>query len=291
MFKFMILPVAAAAFLLTGASNTSAPAPASGSFQIDTRHSDAQLITDGMTDFGNKKVTFTLGFARVNGTLNLDTDPAKSIFEFRLYPATSMTSPIGENGKIKAEWLANVANHTLVCFHSKKVVRTADNKLAATGDLVVTRVDRNIEVTPSEAYAGPVYGPPIVHRVAREATFVFDIPAPGQKELRLSGSTSAARETFPELVRTVVGTYWPPLVQDANCQNTSGGSEDYRGEQCTGTLMMAPGLPAAPTHVGEDFPGAANFNAVAGNQLTILVHLRVTSSVASNTATRTGLGE
>lgn len=291
MLRFMILPVAAAAILLTGASNAPAPAPVSGSFQIDTRHSDAQLITDGMTDFGSKKVTFTLGFARVNGTLNLDADSAKSKFDFRLYPATSTTSPIGEDGKIKADWLANVANHTLVCFHSKKVVRTADNKLEATGDLVVTRVDRNVEATPSEAYAGPVYGQPIVHRVAREATFVFDVPAAVQKDLRLSGSTSAARETYPELVRTVVGTYWPPLVQEASCESTSGRSEDYRGQQCTGTLMMAPGLPAAPTHVGEDYPGTATFNAVVGNQLTILVHLQLTSMTASNSAKPAGLGE
>jgi hypothetical protein len=27
------------------------------------------------------------------------------------------------------------------------------------------------------------------------------------------------REDFPQLLRAVVGTYWPPLVQDKNCES------------------------------------------------------------------------
>jgi hypothetical protein len=59
----------------------------------------------------------------------------------------------------------------------KGVRGTADDQLQTTGNLVLTRVDRNVELTPNEAYAGPVYGPPIIHPVVREATFVFDPPA------------------------------------------------------------------------------------------------------------------
>ncbi len=266
------------------------PASMGGFWQVDPHHSEVQLISDGTTDYGKTKINYTVGFARVSGGLTLDdAEPANSKLDLHIYPANSMAPAIDENGKLKADWLADFANHTLVCFHSKKVVRTADGKLQATGDLVLTRVDRNVEINPGEDYSGPVYGPPIVHRVSREATFVFDLtPAgeSGQKEaaLRTSGSTSVAREGFPQLVRAVVSTYWPPLVMDENCENPAGVSEAYRGFRCTGTFMEASGLPPAPTQIGEDYPAASNFNAVVGNQVNIVVNLRLTAKASRASA-------
>jgi len=260
----------------------------SGSWQVDSQHSDAQLITDATTNWGQTRVNFTLGYARVSGGLKLDdTDPANSKLDFLMYPARSKSSPIGEDGKIKAKWLANVANDTLVCFHSKKVVRTPDGKLQVTGDLTLTRVDRDLQYNPGEDYRGPVYGPPMVHRVSREATFVFDLtPAGGNEQkaaaITASGSTAIAREGFPQLVRAVVSTHWPPLVVDENCQNPAGGTEDYRGFRCTGTFMEASGLPPAP--IGPDFLDTSDFNSVVGNQLNILVHLRLTPTVSGASA-------
>ncbi len=53
-------------------------------------------------------------------------------------------------------------------------------------------------------------------------------------------------------------------------------SEAYSGAQCTGTLLMIPALPEAPHAANEeDSPGPANFNAVVGERLTILVHMRL----------------
>jgi polyisoprenoid-binding protein YceI len=262
-----------------GLDAPSKPASMAGSWQVDARHSDAKLITDATTDYGRTKINVTLGFARVNGTVRWDdADPSKSSIDFRIYPATSMSPVIGEDGKFLSHWLENLSNHTLVCFHSKRVVRMPDGRLQATGELAVTRVDRNVEMTPNEAYAGPVYGPPVIHRVSREATFVLDFPATdgkGQKESHMSGSTSMFREDFPQLVRTVVSTYWPPVVQDENCQ-VPDANEAYSGSQCTGTYLATDGLPAAP-HApnAEDVGVATNFNAMVGNHLTILVHLRL----------------
>lgn len=183
-----------------------------GSWQVDARHSDAKLTTDATTDYGKTKMNVILGFARLNGSVTIDNgDPAKSSVEFRFYPATSMSPVIDEDGKFLSHWLENMSNHTLVCFHSKGVVRTPDGRLQATGDLSVTRADRNVDATPSEAYAGPVYGPPMIHRVSREATFVFDLPAAdgNAPSIRASGTTSMFREDFPQLVRTVVSTGRP----------------------------------------------------------------------------------
>ena len=138
----------ALAVLGLGVSNE--PGSMIASWQVDTRHSDAKIITDATTDYGKKKINVTLGFARINGTVRLDGDPSKSKVDFRIYPATSISPVIGEDGKFLSHWLENLSNHTLVCFHSKKVDRMPDGRLQATGELAVTRVDRNVEATPSE---------------------------------------------------------------------------------------------------------------------------------------------
>lgn len=219
-----------------------------------------------------------------------DADPTKSNIVFAFYPSTAMSPMIAENGKFLSEWLADQANHTLVCFHSKSVQRTADGKLQATGELAVTRVDRNVDATPSEAYSGPVYGPPIVHRVAREATFIFDLPAGDGEEQKDGGiqarsSYSLYRENFLQLVKAVVATYWPPVVEDEKCEAPAGVSEDYRGFRCTGMFMEASGLPPAPGVAGEDYSGTpANFNAVTGNHLNIILHMRLMAKASAEPA-------
>jgi polyisoprenoid-binding protein YceI len=262
-----------------------------GSWQVDIRHSDARLVTDATTDYGKTKTNVTIGYARLYGRMKIDDrDPTKSSVEFRFYPATSMAPIIDEDGKFLSHWLENLSNQTLVCFHSKQVERTADGKVQAIGDLTVTRVDRNVDATPSEAYSGPVYGPPMVHRVSHPATFVFDVRdgngnGTANGGIRASGSTSMFREDFPQLVKTVVNTYWPPVVQDENCQNPDV-SEAYSGAKCTGTYMSARGLPEAPRAANaEDIGVNQNFNSIVGNRLTILLHMQLLAQASGGQAT------
>ena len=266
------------------------PVSMAGSWQVDVRHSDAKLITDATTDYGKTKINVALGYARIRGDFKIDdADPTKSSIEFRFYPAMSMVPSIDEDGKFLKQWFQNPANQTLVCFHSKRVVRTPDGRVQATGELAVTRVDRNVEAEPTEAYSGPVYGPPIIHRVSHEATFVFDLQdakGNGQKEggLQASGSTSMFREDFPQLVKTVVSTYWPTVVQEQNCQYPDA-SEAYSGSQCTGTYLWTAGLPEEPHAAGgEDVGVQQNFNAIVGNHLNILVHLRLMANASGGQA-------
>jgi polyisoprenoid-binding protein YceI len=285
MFKYAVLLASLTAVIAMAIPGK--PVVPAGAWRVDAGHSSAQLVTDGTTNYGKSKVDFTLGFTRVNGTVALDSsDPAKSAFDFRMYPANSMAPPIDEEGKVKLEWFANLANHTLVCFHSKGFTLTPTGRLQTTGNLTLTRVDRNIEFNPTEAYSGPTYGPPMIHHVSRDATFVF-IASPDDgtdgkntKEI-LSGSTSMAREDFPQLFKTVFSTNWPPVVQDEQCQNPSVGAEDYSGPKCTGTFLHAHGLPQEPRDegIGEDFPAHSDFSAVVGQHLTIYVrmHLRPAS--------------
>jgi polyisoprenoid-binding protein YceI len=282
----VLLSIFVVAFSLAIPGKPVAPA---GPWQVDYRHSDVQLITDATTNYGKTKMNFTVGIARVTGRLKFDNDnPAESSVDISMYPATSTRPPIGEDGVIKSQWLSNLANHTLICFHSKGISKTADGRLRTSGTLVLTRVDRNVEYNPSEAYAGPVYGAPMIHRLTHEATFVFDAPAPagtsGQKndakepEMVTSASTKVITEDFPQLMKAIMGTYWPPVVQDENCQTPAVISEDFSGPRCTGTFLGAPGLPVSPrsSSVGEDYPAPdPDFNAVVGNRLTIVVHLRL----------------
>jgi polyisoprenoid-binding protein YceI len=262
------------------------PASLAGSWMVDAHHSDAQLITDGTTDYGKTKIDVTLGFARVIGALRIDdANPTKSSVDLHIYPATSMAEPIEEDGKFKSRWMANRANQTMLCFHSKNVVRTSGGRLQTTGDLILVRVDRNVQATaPNEAYSGPVYGPPITNRASHQATLVFDLPADGsgQKDggIEASASTKVYREDFPQLLKAVLSTYWPPLVQDENCRQPAP-SEAYSGAKCTGTFLRGPSLPEDPgTHIGEDYPGPQNFNAQVGERLNLIVHMRLTPATA-----------
>jgi hypothetical protein len=220
----------------------------------------------------------TVGIARVEGGLKFDDgDPSKSSVDLHIFPAMSMSPSIDEDGKFsKSRWLADLANHTLVCFHSKNVVRTSDGELQSKGELSVVRVDRNVELTPNEGYSGPVYGPPIIHRVARDATFVFSLSAAeGTGPVEALASTKVFREDFPQLVKSVVSTYWPPVVQDENCK-VPGVSEAYSGAKCTGTFVQSPSLPQAPHGPsGEDIGSAQNFNTLVGERLNIAVHMRL----------------
>jgi hypothetical protein len=222
-------------------------------------------------------------------------ETAKSSVEFRFYPATSMDPLIAEDGKFLSHWLENLFNNTLVCFHSRRIERMSDGRLQATGELAITRVDRNVEANPSDAYAGPLSGPPMIHRASHEATFVLDFPAADGKEskassIQASASTSMFREDFPQLVRTALVTCWPPLVRDEHRQVPDANGA-YSGSRCSGTYLSTAGLPEAPRAAsGEDVGVEQNFNSIVGNHLTILLHLRLMANAAMLANTKSGRG-
>lgn len=284
-----ILVLAGTALLALATFSNPAPTTA-GSWQIDTRHSDAQLVTDASADNGKTKVDATVGFARIAGKVSLDdSDLGKSRLDFAMYPATSTSAPIDEDGKFLNQWLTNLSNQTLVCFHSKGVSRRPDGRLQATGDLVLTRIDRNVEAAASEAYSGPVYGPPIFHRVSHEATLVFDVRRPDAKSQKdggivLSGSTRVHQEDFPQLVKAVLTTYWPNLVQDQKCQTPVTVGESFNGTKCTGTVLMAPLAATPPANIGEGYAGLENVHPFIGDHLNILVHMHLTEKTSGERA-------
>ncbi len=285
MFKRMsVIELAGIVSLVVLVLGAKTPHSTAGSWLVDTHRSEAQLVTDGTTDYGKTKIDITLGFARVMGGLKInEADATQSQVDLHIFPAMTATEAIEEDGNVKSRWMANRANHTMLCFHSKNVRRMSDGRLQTTGELTLVRVDRNVQIpAPSEAYSGPVYGPPIINRITRQVTLILDIPADAnvQKDggIEASASTKVFREDFPQLVKAVLNTDWPPLVQDENCTVPSP-SEAYSGAKCTGTFLRGPSLPEDPgTHIGEDYPGPQTFNAQVGERLNILVRMRLTPS-------------
>lgn len=70
MFRLIAVSILTAA-LTPGVGPSTSNSPA-GSWLVDSRHSDVQLISDATTDFGKAKINFTVGYARVNGEVSLD---------------------------------------------------------------------------------------------------------------------------------------------------------------------------------------------------------------------------
>jgi polyisoprenoid-binding protein YceI len=250
-------------------------------WQVDSDRSVAELTTDGTSDYGKSKINLPLGVGKVDGVLTIDeSDLTGSKVDLQFYPANSTKSSIARNGNFEVVSPANLTANTLVSFHSKKLFRMPDGRLRVTGDITLTSVDRTVQITPSEGYAGAVYGPSVIHRTSREATFLFDLPAsngtrgkdPG---ISATASTRVFREDFQELVTAIVNTDWPPVVQDEHCILTGAGS-GYYGAQCAGTPMGSPSAPVAfGASTAEDYPGPQDFNAIAGERLDVLIRMHL----------------
>jgi len=164
--------------------------------------------------------------------------------------------------------------------------------LEAIGDLTLTRVERSVATTLTEAYAGPVYSDPFLRTYSREVTFLFpSLNAPrfsgsltpaalrNTQALEISGSAVVGQEEFPELISAIKDTNWPPVVQNKDCHMPSVG-EDYSGALYTGRLIAAThddNCPM-PASVGEDYSGSL-CGPAAGNRTTIVLDLNLLHAV------------
>jgi hypothetical protein len=105
----------------------------------------------------------------VKGSLRLNAgSPARSWFDFTIYPADQGPASINEDGSLNAAEFSNVPRSTVINFRSKQVTLTGKGDLAVTGDLTLSHLERPYLVTYSEAYGGPVYGEPEVRSATRE---------------------------------------------------------------------------------------------------------------------------
>ena len=259
-----------------------------GTWFLDSTSSDARFFQGSKANPDSSNT----GVARVAGEVKLNTnDLDNSVFDLSIYPADeNWEHALNAQGDLPAGYVPDTTDHTLLTFNSKRIVRTKDSRLKIIGDLTLTRVERSETLTPNEAYAGPVYGEPIVHTETREITFVFPNSIAGplsgrlspatlktQLGLEVSGSASMGREDFPELLSAIADTNWPSVEQNEHCEMPSTvGGEDYSGALCTGTLIVATRSDNCrmPALVGDDYSGPL-CSSPAGDRTTIVLDLKL----------------
>jgi len=239
------------------------------------------------------------GVARVTGRVNLDTnDPDDSVFDLSIYPADeNWGNALTSDGVLPTSYVPDATDQTLLTFRSTRIMRTGSGKLQVIGELTLTRVERIVEATPTEAYAGPMYGDPVIHDETREISFLFPslsaaLPSGSLITAALQnggtqeivGSARVGHEDFPELLDSLKETNWPSAIQNKDCHVSAIG-EAYSGARCTGILIAARSDDncRAPASVGEDYSGLLCAPAT-GDQTTIVLDLKLVHTATEPSA-------
>jgi len=258
-----------------------------GSWFLDSTTSDARFFQGSATNPNSVNT----GVARVTGEVKLDENNLNnSVFDLSIYPADeNWGHALSAEGALPSGYVPDPTDHTLLTFKSERILKTSDGKLEVIGNLTLTRVERSVTLTPSEAYAGPVYGDPVIHTENREVMFFFprSIATPRseglspatfktQSRLEVSGSAGIGRENFPELLSAISDTNWPSVEQNEHCTMPSTIGDDYSGAQCTGTVIAATNRDNCqiPASIGDDYSGPL-CSPPAGDQTTIVLNLKL----------------
>jgi polyisoprenoid-binding protein YceI len=260
----------------------------SGTWSLDSFTSSARLFQGSRAN----PDSVNTGVARVTGKVKLDPNNLQnSVVDLNIFPADEdWEHALSPGGDLPTGYVPDATEHALLTFKSKRILKSVDGQLQVKGDLTLTRVERSITADPTEAYAGPVYGDPVIHTETREITFLFaslsaasggpftPVVQQTNRTLEVSGSTRVGHEEFPELSSAIQDTNWPSVVQNERCRNSyEGGGEGYFGPVCTGTLI------AATTHNNCHMPasaGAEDYSGAmctppAGDQTTIVLDLKL----------------
>jgi polyisoprenoid-binding protein YceI len=261
---------------------------ASDIWVLDSNRSNARIFrgSKANSESVNTRV------ARVTGKVKLDAnDLDTSFFDLSIYPADgNWGKALSPEGALPMGYAPDSTDQILLTFTSTRIVRAENGRLEVVGDLTLTHVGRNVTAMPTEAYAGPVYGDPVIHNVTRGITFLFPSPSaanlsesltPAVQQTRgvleVEGAARVEREEFPELLSAIEDTNWPSVVENEHCQASySGGGEGYSGPVCTGALIAATqtdNCQATYLGGGEGYSGPACASA-AGNQTTIVLDLK-----------------
>jgi polyisoprenoid-binding protein YceI len=253
---------------------------------LDSSRSNARLFQGARA---NSELVNS-GVARVTGKVKLDTDDLDaSFFDLSIYPADEgWGHALSPEGTLPIGYVPDATDQTLLTFKSTSILGTWMGALEVIGNLTLTRVARTVIATPTEAYAGPVYGDRVIHNETREITFVFPsasaahlsvplIPAMMQKRgvLEIVGSARVDRDEFPELLSAIKETNWPAVVQSKDYHMLSTVGEDYSGAPCTGMMVAATRDNNCDVlaSTGEDYSGPQGTPAT-GNRTTMVLDLK-----------------
>jgi len=239
----------------------SAPAHAQENvWKVDSTHSVARL------SLGSGSNSIEVGITPISGTIAFDTnDPADPVVNVQMDPRNA-------GGDARQ-----------ISFKSKRSEMTSGGKIAVTGDLSVTRIERSVTMDASEGYYGVQYGDPVAHTDTQEVTLVFpsaDLNAAHNGILQLTAATNISRERFPQLLTALSQRDWQRVaVEDESCSTAAPATgEGYYGPDCTGNVITTASntLPSGPA-VGEGYYGFESAPIPDRSQATITFDLRLTA--------------
>ena len=285
---------ASAAFLITSL------ALASDTWILDPSTSNARLFQGARA---NSELVSS-GVGRVTGKVKLDTNDLKaSFFDLSIYPADEdWEHVLSPEGTLPTSYVPDATDQTLLTFKSTRILRTRTGSLEVVGDLTLTHVNGDVTASPTEAYAGAVYGDPVIHHETREITFVFPsvsaehlsgalTPAMLQKRgvLEIVGSARVDHGEFPELLNAIKKTNWPAPVQNRDDYMPTTVARNYSAAPCTGTLDAATRDNNCDVLIsaGEDYIGP-QCTSGTGNQTTIVLDLKFLHKVPEPSAAHSG---
>jgi len=230
-------------------------------------------------------ISWNIGIAKVSGTVTLNDDPDKDVFNLDIYPARQGSRLLEQNGGFRDNSFADLSRYTVMSFHSSSVTRNREGKLAVTGKLSVTQVRREANIVWNNAYSGPEYGAPVPVTTTRQVTFVFEAKPPttatvhNQGPEEMSALATIDLRNFPALRSAWLDSVWPIVVENEHCEmpqvRGSSSMRDYTGAVCTGTPIEVTPLSAPPQRIGTDYPEPNEVTTPANDEATILVHLRL----------------
>jgi polyisoprenoid-binding protein YceI len=262
----------------------SALALARNTWTLDTDMSNARLFQGSRAN----PTLVNTGVARVTGKVELDAnDLGHSILDFSIHPADEdWEHAFGPEGAFLTGYVPDASDHTLLTFKSKHILRTENSELEVIGDITLSRVERTVTAIPSEGYAGPVYGDPVIHTDMREVAFLFPsvsaaslsvplTPAALQNRmLEIVGSARIGRGDCPNLSAAIKDTNWPSVVRNKVCISHQQVGRTIAGAVCTGTVIAATRDDTChPGTVGEDYSGPL-CTPPTGDQTTIVLDLK-----------------
>ena len=250
-----------------------------GESRIDHGYSTASLSLAS----SSTGISWNIGIAKVSGTVTLNDDPDKDAFSLDIYPARQGSRLLKRSGGFRDNSFADLSRYAVMSFHSSSVTRNREGKLAVTGKLSVTQVQREANIVWNNEYSGPDYGAPVAETTTRHVTFVFEAEqqtaatAHNQGPEEMSALATIDLRNFPALRSAWLDSVWPIVVENEHCEMPAVRSsmKDYAGAICTGTPIEVTPLSTPPQRIGTDYPEPNEVTAPPNDEATILVHLRL----------------
>lgn len=246
--------------------------------RIDSEHSTASLTVNSASGGSS----WNVGIAKVSGMLQWDAkDVTNSVFNFSIYPARQGARLLNPDGTVRSYTSANLSRYTVMTFPSGHIDVDPSGKLQVHGVLAVTHVEREANITWSNAYSGPEYGEPVLHSMAGEVVFTIENASSAVRlspaSAQISGFTTLNRKDFPELRTAMVDAIWPIVVEDEHCEMPAPkpSFRDYQGAICTGNPIEVTPISQDPQRFGIDYPGPGEVTAPAADRATIVLRLNL----------------